>query len=206
MEDKKLIAKKRDLEGSSNARRLRGAGSLPGVVYGADREPVSVVLNSHDFEQVLHHHTSESLIIAIELEGEGDMSALVKDVQHHPVTGEIMHVDLMRIEANRPIHVDVALELVGEAAGVKAGGVLDHVMHSILVECLPADLVESFDVDVSSLAIGASLHVSDLKLGDQYKVLVDGDAIVAAISGLHSDAEEDAAAEPEVIGAKKAGK
>ena len=207
MEDKKLIAKKRELEGSANSRRMRAAGQLPGVVYGADKDPVSVVVDLHDFEQILHHHTSESLLIAVEVEGEGDMSVLVKDVQHHPVTSDLLHVDLMRVEANKEISVEVEIELVGESAGVKAGGVLDQVMHSITVECLPADLVEKFEVDVSALEIGNSLHVSDLTLGAKYKVLLDDEAIVASVSGPQSEEDEDAeggAAEPEVIGAKDA--
>lgn len=209
MEDKKLFAKKRDLQGTSNARRLRGAGVLPGVVYGSESEPVSVLVDLHDFEQILHHHASESLLIDIDLEGEGQVSVLVKDVQHHPVTSDLMHVDLMRVQANKPIAVDIALELAGESAGVKVGGILDHVMHSISVECLPADLVENFKLDVSGLEIGDSLKVSDLNLGAQYKVLVDEEAIVAAVHGPHVEEEEpeegeEAAAEPEVIGKKAA--
>ncbi len=205
MEDAKLIAKKRELEGSSNARRMRGAGSLPAVVYGGDKEPVSVEIDTHDFEQILHHHTSESLIVDIELEGEGAMSVLVKDVQHHPVTGAAMHVDLQRIAADKPIHVDIPLELVGEAEGVKAGGTLDHVMHSIGVECLPGDLVEAIEIDVSDLEIGKALHVSDLNLDSKFKLLVDAEAIVATISGPKAEAEEEAAegGEPEVISEKK---
>ncbi len=207
MEDKKLIAKKRSLDGSSNARRMRHAGSLPGVIYGSDTAPVSIEVNAHDFEQILHHHTSESLLIAINLEGEGDLSVLVKEVQHHPVTSDLMHIDLMRVEANKPIHVDIAIELVGESKGVKTGGILDHVMHSIAVECLPGDLVEAFDVDVSKLEIGDSLHVSDLNLGDKYKILVDEAAIVAGVSGPQAEAEEEeegeGAEEPEIITEKK---
>lgn len=206
MEDKKLIATKRNLDGSSNARRMRGAGNLPGVVYGAGKDPVSIEVNAHDFEQILHHHTSESLIIAISLEGEGDLSVLVKEVQHHPVTSDLLHVDFMRVEANKPIHVDIAIELVGESKGVKAGGILDQVMHAISVECLPGDLVENFEVNVSALEIGQSLHVSDLTLGAKYKLLVDDEAIVAAVSGPQAEeeeeAEEEAAAEPELVGEK----
>ncbi len=206
MEDKKLIANKRDQDGSSNARRLRAAGSLPGVVYGAGKDPVSVLVDLHDFEQILHHHTSESLIIEIEVEGEGNTSVLVKDVQHHPVTSELLHVDLMRVEANKPIHVDIALELTGESVGVKAGGILDLVMHSISVECLPADLVENFEVDVSELQIGDALHVSDLGLSAKYKVLVDADAIVASVAGPQAEEEaeegEAGAAEPKLVGEK----
>ena len=208
MEDKKLIAKKRSLEGSSNARRMRHTGNLPGVVYGSDKSPVSIEVDTHAFEQILHHHTSESLLIDISLEGEGDLSVLVKDVQHHPVSSELIHVDLLRVEANKPISVDIALEIVGDAAGVKAGGILDHTMHSIAVECLPGDLVESFEVDVSALEIGQSLQVSDLSLGSKYKLLVDEDAIVAGVSGPQAEEEEEveeveAGAEPEVITEKK---
>lgn len=207
MEDTKLIAKKRDLEGSANARRLRGEGVLPGVVYGADKDPVSVTVDTHDFEQILHHHTSESLIIEIDLEGEGDIRVLVKDVQHHPVTSDLLHVDMQRVVAGQAIHVDIQIELTGEAAGVKAGGTLDHVMHSISVECLPKDLIEAIEVDVSDLEIGQNLHVSDLGIDDTFKPLVDPDSIVCAISGPKAEEDEEAAApaagEPEVITEKK---
>jgi large subunit ribosomal protein L25 len=188
---------------------MRATGSLPGVVYGSGKEPVSIEVNIHDFEQILHHSSSESMLVDISLEGEGDLSVLVKDVQHHPVSSELIHVDLLRVQANKPISVDIALELVGEAAGVKAGGILDHTMHSIAVECLPGDLVESFEVDVSELEIGQSLQVSDLNLGGKYKLLVDEESIVAGVSGPQAEEEEEAAeaeegaAEPEVITEKK---
>ncbi len=206
MEDVKLIAKKRVLEGTGNARRLRNDGTLPGVVYGDEKEPVSVTVDMHDFEQILHHHVSESLLLEIELEGEGDISVLIKDVQHHPVTSDLMHVDLQRVSANKPIHVDVPIALIGESEGVKAGGTLDHVMHSIGVECLPKDLVEAFEVNVSGLKIGDSLSVADMNLGDKYKLLVDEDAIIASVTGPKSESDEDDAGtgEPEVIKEKKA--
>lgn len=210
MEDTKLIAKKRDLEGSSNARRLRKTGFVPAVVYGDEKEPVSVDLDTHAFGQLLHHHASESLLIDVEVEGEGTLSVLVKEVQHHPVSDDILHVDLMRVSANKPIAVDVSLELVGEAVGVQAGGVVDHVMHAIGVECLPGDLVEVFEVDISALEIGNALHVSDLNLGSKFKILVDGEAIVATVAAPKVEVEEDeevaadASAEPEVITEKKA--
>lgn len=208
MEDIKLIAKKRSLEGSSNARRMRSVGNLPGVIYGSAREPVSVQVNTHAFEEILHHHTSENLIINIELEGEGDMSVLVKAVQHHPVTSELLHLDMQRVDANKTIHVDIPLELIGESLGVKAGGILERVMHSIAVECLPASLVEAFEVNVSALQIGQSLHVSDLNLGSQYKLLVDEEAIVAAVAAPRVEEEveveaEEAVAEPELVSVKK---
>ncbi|MDF7801583.1 50S ribosomal protein L25 [Pontiellaceae bacterium B1224] len=209
MEDTKLIAKKRDLEGTGNSRRIRRAGALPGVLYGAAKEPVSLELNAHDLELILHHHTSESLIIEIELEGEGDLTVLVKEVQHHPVTDDLLHVDLQRVVAGQAMTMDIQLELVGEAAGVKAGGTLDHVMHSIGVECLPKDFVEAIEVDISDLEIGDNLQVSDLDLDAKFKLLVDGEAIVCAIAAPKVEAEEDeedavASGEPEVITEKPA--
>jgi len=135
----------------------------------------------------------------------------VKDVQHHPVTSDLLHVDLMRVTAGKPINVEIQLELVGEAEGVKAGGTVDHVMHSISVECLPKDLVEKIEIDISEMEIGDALHVSDLGLGDKFKSLVDETAIVATVAAPRAEEEEeegeevaaDASAEPEVITEKK---
>lgn len=211
MEDTKLIAKKRELQGSSNSRRLRKAGSLPGVIYGAGKEATAVQLETHAFEQLLHHHSSETLITEIALEGAGDLSVLVKDVQRHPVSGTVVHVDMLKIIAGQAIQVDILIELVGEAAGVKEGGVLDQAMHSISVECLPRNLVEAIEVDVSDVNIGDAIHVSDLNLGDTFKTTINDDAIVATVAEprVEVDEDEDAvegdvATEPEVITEKKA--
>ena len=211
MEETKLIAKKRELQGSSHARRMRTAGTLPGVVYGEGREATPVQLETHVFEQLLHHHASETMLLDIELEGEGTVSVLVKDVQHHPVTSELIHVDLLKVAMDKPIQVEIALEMVGEAAGVKAGGLLELIMHSIAVECLPGDLVEGFELDVSALEIGSSLFVSDVKLGPKFKLLSDPEAIVVSVAEPRIEAEEEegegeegvAATEPEVISEKK---
>ncbi len=210
MEDTKLSAKKRDLQGSSNSRRLRKTGNLPAVVYGEGKEAISIELNTHAFEQLLHHHASETVLVEIDLEGEGVLSALVKDVQHHPVSNDLLHVDLQKIITGQLIQVEIALELVGEALGVKEGGVLDHTMHSISVECLPKNLIEAIEVDVSDMEIGAVLHVSDLDMGANFKVLADAKAIVASVAEPRVEVEEDEAsdatvnAEPEVITEKKA--
>ena len=203
MEAQQISVKKRSLEGSSASRRMRHAGSLPGVIYGIDSDPLAVELETHAVEQVLHHHASETILVDIDLEGEGRVSVLLKEVQHHPVSGALLHVDLQRVAANQTLQVEVSLELVGEPEGVKAGGLLDQVMHTILVECLPADLPETVNVDVSELEIGSALHVSDLKLGNKVVILNDADALVAGVSApkveLEEDEDEDVQAEPEVI-------
>jgi large subunit ribosomal protein L25 len=213
MEDTKLIAKKRDLQGSSNSRRLRKTGNLPAVIYGEGKDATAIQLETHAFEQLLHHHASETILVEIELEGEGVISALVKDVQHHPVSSDLVHVDLQKVIAGKLMQVDIAVELNGEAAGVKAGGTLDHVMHSITVECFPRHIVESVEIDVSEMEIGTALYVSDLDLGADFKVLADAEAIVASVAEPRVEEEEEAEegvsadaadAEPEVINEKKA--
>lgn len=211
MENTKLIAKKRDLQGSANARRMRKSGALPGIVYGDGEAAIPIQLETHVFEQILHHHASETMLVDIEIEGEGSASVLVKDVQHHPVTSELVHVDLQKVAADKPIQVEIALDFVGEATGVKAGGVLELIMHSIAVECLPGDLVESIEIDVSEMEIGNSLYASDLKLGAKLKLLADPEAIVVSVAEprIEEEPEDEEAegaaegAEPEVISEKK---
>ncbi len=211
MEDTKLIAKKRDLQGSAHSRRLRRAGTLPGVIYGDGEEATAILLDTHEFEQVLHHHASETMLVEVAVDGEGAVTALVKDVQHHPVTSDLLHVDLLKVAADKPIQVDIQLETVGEAAGVKAGGTLDLVMHTLAIECLPGDLVESIEIDVSEMEIGNILHASDIKLGAKLKLLADPDAIVVSVAEPRVEEEEEeeiseeaASGEPEVISEKKA--
>ncbi len=212
MEDAKLIAKKRDLQGTSNSRRMRRAGSLPGIIYGEGKEASPVQLDMHAFEELLHHHATETLITEIAMDGAGDVSVLVKDVQRHPVKGSILHVDRLKIIAGQAIQVDILLSLVGEAAGVKEGGILDQVMHSISIECLPRNLVESIEVDVSEMGIGDTLCVADLALGTKFTTTIEEDAIVASVAVPRAEEEPeeeglaDAAegAEPEVISEKKA--
>ena len=210
MEDTKLIAKKRVLQGSANSRRLRKAGSLPGVIYCEGKEAKAIQLDTHAFEQVLHHHSSESVLVEISVEGADDITVLVQDVQHHPVSNDLLHVDLFKVDADKPIQVEIPVEVVGESAGVKVGGSLDIVMHAIEVECLPGDLVESIEVDVSDLEIGDSLSLSQVKLSSKLKSLGDEEAIVLSVTAPRVEEEEaegvegDAGAEPEVINEKKA--
>jgi large subunit ribosomal protein L25 len=151
------------------------------------------------------------MLVDVELQGEGLISALVKEVQHHPVSGDLIHVDLQKMDADVAIQVEINIELVGEAAGAKAGGTLDLVMHTVEVECLPGDLIEAIEIDISDLEIGSVLHVSDLDLGTQFKVLSDTDAIIASVAAPRAEEEDEDEAvegavgtEPEVITEKKA--
>jgi large subunit ribosomal protein L25 len=214
----KIEAKTRKEEGSSAARRLRRNGVLPAIVYGAGNDPGMIALNEHDFEQLLRHHASENLVIDLAVDGDKVKKVLLKDVQHHPVSGQVLHADFQEISMTEMLRVNIALELTGTPSGVsQQGGVLEHLLREVEVECLPADIVEEIEVDVSALNIGDSLAVEDLPIDtSKYTVLTAADIAVAAVAAPRvsaaeeeEEAEGEAAeegvgpAEPEVIKEKK---
>jgi large subunit ribosomal protein L25 len=209
--DAKITVKSRELKGSANARRLRREGWIPGVIYrdGAEARPVS--LPKHEFEQMLHHHASEHVMVKIQLEGKEE-SVLLKEVQHDPLTDGVEHVDLQEVAMDKKLHVTVPVELVGEAEGVKnQGGVLDHLLHEVEISCFPADIPEAINVDVSGMKLGDMLMVKDIKIdASRITVLMDAEIGVASVSlpkvVEEPVAEEGAAAPagPEVLREKKA--
>ncbi len=215
--DAKLKVTSRDLKGSPNARRMRRDGLIPGVIYSDGGEARAVSLPKHEFEQMLHHHAGEQMMLTIDLDGK-ESSVLLKDVQHNIMTGGTIHVDLQEVSMNKKLRVHTAIELVGEADGVKnQGGVLDHLLHSVEVECLPGDILEKIEVDVSELNMGDMLTIKDIQLDtSKYEILMDGDVGVASVSAPRvaeepvegeegaEGAEEGASTEPEVINEKKA--
>ena len=203
----KLIVKKRNNQGTSSSRRMRSDGLLPGIIYGSDKESNIVEMNLNQVEKILKNHSSDSVLIEVDLEDEGSVRVLLKEVQYHPVTSSILHVDLQRVVAGKPIQVDVAIELNGEPEGVKSGGIIDHKIHSLSVECLPKDMIESIPVDITNLEIGDSLTVSDIIVTSKIKILSDENLQVISINApkvIDSSDEEteeadEASAEPEVI-------
>ena len=203
----KLIVKKRNNQGTSSSRRMRSDGLLPGIIYGSDKESNIVEMNLNQVEKILKNHSSDSVLIEVDLEDEGSVRVLLKEVQYHPVTSSILHVDLQRVVAGKPIQVDVAIELNGEPEGVKSGGIIDHKIHSLSVECLPKDMIESIPVDITNLEIGDSLTVSDITVTSKIKILSDENLQVISINApkvIDSNDEEteeadEASTEPEVI-------
>jgi len=203
----KLIVKKRNNQGTSSSRRMRSDGLLPGIIYGSDKESDIVEMNLNQVEKILKNHSSDSVLIEVDLEDEGSVRVLLKEVQYHPVTSSILHVDLQRVVAGKPIQVDVAIELNGEPEGVKSGGIIDHKIHSLSVECLPKDMIESIPVDITNLEIGDSLTVSDITVTSKIKILSDENLQVISINApkvIDSNDEEteeadEASTEPEVI-------
>ena len=205
----KLNIKKRNNQGSSSSRRMRSEGILPGIMYGSDNEPNLVEMNLHQVEQILKNHNSDTILIEVDVENEGSTRVLMKEVQYHPVTSSILHVDLQKVVAGKPIHVDIAVELKGEPEGVNSGVLLDHITHSISIECLPKDMISSIEVDISNLDIGNSLSISDISVPPKIKILSDENLIIVSVSAPKvndtvedEETEDEESSEPEVINEK----
>ncbi len=210
--DAKITVKSRDVKGSAGARRLRRDGWVPGVIYSEGGVARMVSLPKHDFEQMLRHHASEHVMVKVQVEGGAEESVLLKEVQHNALSGGVVHVDMQKVDMNKKLCVEVPVELVGEADGVRnQGGVLDHLLHHLEIECFPADIPEEIDVDVTDLKLGDILTVKDIKIdASKYTILMDADVGVAAVTApkvVEEPVAEEAAAAvasgPEVIREKK---
>jgi len=204
-----VVAFPRDVVGKAN-RRLASEGKIPAVLYGHDRSTTVLAVDRHDFELLMSHHAAGSTIVSLTIEGEKrPVNAVIKEVQHSPVKGNILHVDFQVIRMDEVINVTMAIRYVGDPAGVKAGGVLTENVHAVNVQAKPKDLVEAIDVDVSALEIGESLRLGDVEVPKGMKVLDDAEEILcsvlppAVVVEVEVEAVEEEA-EPEVIGEKPA--
>jgi large subunit ribosomal protein L25 len=199
-----ITARVRETMGKAN-RRLAAAGEIPAVLYGPGRDTVALSLDRHDFELMMSHHGAGSTIVTIALEGEKKpVNAVIREVQHSPVKGTIMHVDFLAIRMDQKLQATVSFHFVGESPGVKAGGVLMHSMRELMVEALPANLPDSLDIDISGLEIGQSITVSDLTAPEGVEITDDPEGVVCSVTVPTAEPTEEElaaeAAEPEVIG------
>ncbi len=208
----KLAAQNRPHVGRSAVKKIKMQGLVPAVVYGAKQEPQHLQLLAKDVKNVLSHATGENLLVELEIAGEGkpvNRLALIQEVQHHPLRGDVLHVDFHAVSADEKIRAHIPVETVGEPVGVKTGGgLLEVPMHSLEIECLPKDLPDTIVVDVSGLGLSESLHIRDLKLPSGVVARADGELTVVRVAAPTVQAEPvagaTAAAEPEVLKEKKA--
>ncbi len=212
MKTLKLTAQPRDVKGSAHSGRLRRKGQIPAIVYGSGKEAKLIQLNLHDVEMALKGHAGEHMLMDLDVGGDKVLKVLLKELQHHPVSGKIIHADFNEVSMTKKLHVEIPIKLVGEPAGVtQQGGVLEHILRTVEVECLPTDIIENVQLDVSALHIGESLLISSIQLDPaKYTVLNAKDQPVAAVAAPKLEEEptpaaaaEGAAAEPEVITEKK---
>jgi large subunit ribosomal protein L25 len=207
----KLAAQARPIVGRSAVRKLKQQGFVPAVVYGAKQAPEHLKLSAREIGNVLAHATGEHFLVELEITGEGATTnrlALVQEIQHHPIRGDVLHVDFHAVSADEKLHAAVPIETFGEPAGVKNfGGLLEVSLHSLDVECFPRDLPEVIRVDVSALGIGEALHVRDLPLPEGVAAHVDGELTVIRVSAPTVQEEVSTAptatVQPEVIKEKK---
>lgn len=205
MEITKLEAKPRQSAGTRAARRLRKAGKLPGIVYGHQEAAESVVVDAHQVELLLEHGAH---LVELQMEGKAQ-PALIKDVQFAHLGTEPVHVDFIRVARDERVTVKVQLEYKGTPIGVSEGGLLEHDMVDIEIECLATEIPDSIRVSVADLHLGASLHVRDLPLPANVKAISAAEAIVCSVRLKQAEVEAPAAAEgetpaaPEIITRKK---
>jgi large subunit ribosomal protein L25 len=200
-----VVATPREGKFNKNAaRRVRVSGKIPAVVYGAGQDSVAVVVDPKVILKILHSDSGHNTIFDLDVTGAGLVKAMIVDWQNEPVKGALLHIDLKRIAMDKMMRVSVPIQLVGVPTGVKnQGGILEHVLREVEIECLPTDIPSHLDVDVTGLELNQSVHVSDLPHSGSIKFLGDEDATVAHVSAVKEEApaEETAAAtagEPEV--------
>ena len=207
----KLKAEQRTAIGRSAVRKLKTRGIIPAIVYGGKEKPQPLQVAARDINAVLSHASGENILVELEIAGEqSNRMALVQEIQHSPVGGDILHVDFHAVSMDEKIQAEVPLEPVGIANGVKNfGGLLEQSLRSLPIECLPRDLPDRLTVDVSNLNIGDSIHVRDIQLPSGVTAKTQPD--LTAFSVLAPVVEEEpvpiaaegAAAGPEVITEKK---
>jgi large subunit ribosomal protein L25 len=186
----------------NHARRVRVAGKIPAVVYGAGIEAVAVTVDPKVIIKILHSESGHNTIFDLNVEGASLVKAMIVDWQNEPIKGHLLHIDLKRIAMDKMMRVSVPIQLVGIPVGVKTqGGILEHVMREVEVECLPNDIPSHLDIDVSGLELNAAIHISDLPHSGSIKFLGEENATVAHVTSVKEEAAAEVvpgAAEPEV--------
>ena len=209
MADSKLKIESRTHSGKAAARRLRRTGKVPAVIYGEDQETTSLLLDAHEFELVLkEHHT----IVELELDGKL-IRTIVRDIQKHPVTGNVIHVDFFTVKSGHKLTLSVDVNYVGTAAGAVTGGILQTVKNVVNISVLPKDIPDYIEIDVSELEVGDNIRIKDITR-ENIEFLDDPEDVLCGVlapkaveeevveeEGEEGEEEEEAA-EPEVITAR----
>ncbi|MFH1313385.1 MAG: 50S ribosomal protein L25 [Candidatus Eisenbacteria bacterium] len=207
-----LKAKTRETSGKGSARKARAAGLVPAVIYGEGEKPQALVIGSKDFNSVIHTTARDNVILDLKVEGakQGEYKAIIREIQIHPVRREVLHVDFQHISMTKEITVNVPIKIVGESVGVKTNdGILELILREVEVECLPADIPDGIEMDVTELDIGNSLQVKDLHV-ENARIVSDMDSTVVTIGAPAVVEEPKAAAvvegeeeKPAVVGAEE---
>jgi len=214
MEILKLESGIREGSGKGFSRRLRSSGRVPAILYGRKTEPMNLDLDETAIRAALHQHPESAVIDLSVVGGDSEpVNVIIRDIQRHPTTGRILHVDFQRIKFGEKLRVEVKISVTGKPRGVKEqGGILEHSTRSTQIMCLPRQIPESLDLDVSELMIGDALKMSDLvKKYPDIDFMDESEITVAAVSAPAVEAEpvveaeEEAEGEPELVAKEKEG-
>lgn len=191
-----LAVAQRDPSGSRAARRLRRDGNVPGVIYGGDQDPVAFQVDARTLRNVLAH---AGAVLELQIDGGSGGPVVVKELTRHPVSGETVHVDLLRVRLDQAIQASVTLELLGteDAPGVKEGGILEHVTRELNIEALPTDIPDSLQHDVSEMQINDTLTLESLSAPSGVKLLDDPETVIATLTPPRLQVEEEPGIEEE---------
>ncbi|MBM3835047.1 MAG: 50S ribosomal protein L25 [Verrucomicrobia bacterium] len=195
-------------------KKVRRAARIPAVIYGRHNPPQNLEIGAKDMEDLIHASASENILLDLSVADDPKPKrlALVQEVQHHALSGKVLHVDLHEVVEDEKVNVNVPLETLGEAIGVKTGGgILEHVLFRLKVRALPKDLPEAIQIDVSNLELGKSIHIGEIKAPEGVEILGDKKIVVISVAVPKTEAQEAAEeaaaaagpAEPEMIKEKK---
>jgi len=205
----KLSATSRTEKGKGVAKRLRSEGKLPAVVYGHKTDPIALTIDSKQLLKLIVEGKSEHKLFGLSIEGNGkpiEKIVMIKELQIHPLKRNFLHVDFFEVAMDEEITLSLVIKLVGEAPGVEMGGMLQQVRREIEIKCLPSQIPDTVEIDVSALNIGDSVHLNDIQLPEGIKVLDDADLTIATVLApvvekevepeeVEGELEEEAAAE-----------
>ena len=193
-----LSAFPRSLARRGGVKKLRATGRIPAIIYGRHTQPQNLELKLKEVEDLLHSSASETILVDLAVSGDTEAKrlALLQEVQHHPLSGQVLHVDLHQVAENEKVTVAIPVEAIGEAAGVKTGGgVLEHVLFKIRLRGLPKDLPECIEVDVSKLEIGQAVHLGEIPLPAGVEAIGDKSIPVISVAAPITEAQEAAVLE-----------
>ena len=182
MEQINLTALLRVERGKGPAGRLRVAGRVPGILYGPGVEgAIALALNTKELEKTLHTHAGGNVLVNLEIAGDKNRTVMFKEVMRHPLRGTVVHVDLLEVNLNETIEIEVPVHLTGKAAGLAFGGIVQHETRTITILCLPSQIPDSIEVDITHLNVGQSIHVKDIQLAQGLTAVNEPDLTVVAI-------------------------
>ncbi|MFZ1289376.1 MAG: 50S ribosomal protein L25 [Melioribacteraceae bacterium] len=207
MSDINIIAQKRVKSTKGAVNKLKREGNVPGVLYSKDLEPINITVNELSLKPVVY--TSEVHLVNLKIENQENVRSILKDIQFDPLTDRIIHVDFQAVTLGKAIQLQVPISLIGSAIGVKEGGKIQQNVHKLDIECLPKDIPQHLELDITNIHIGKSILVSDLSF-ENIEILNAKDTVVVSVTTIKETTDEektdllqDTPKEPEVIGKGK---